>query len=294
MRLGVAGIRRSGNHSTFTWLLYHFNSMVFYNNHPFPGEGRGNREFYVRHGDLMIEAARKADYVDNKLLTPDGEIYGMENYEIDQIIRKHFEKDFDKVIIILRDPINNLASLMRYKGRLLHLREFSGLWKSYATEVMRGGIDFMMALIYDRWFTHADYRRDIEIKLGLPVNDYGMSKVHHMGHGSSFDKMRFQNNAQQMEVLSRWRQCLDDQLFLRILKDEELLSIRQQIFGPLPEELERAIDGVERITPHEIDEIERSKEEKQDNKRRDHRKHKGRGRGKIIAHRNGEDEIIED
>jgi len=128
----------------------------------------------------------------------------------------------DKIIIVLRDPYNWLASSLKQNrdvtldcgdGTIIDtygwLLEQAVGTKNYFPGVPCLGVD------YNRWFASADYRRDLADTLDLrkPFTDAGINRVSHRGRASSFDGMRFQDCAQKMDVLNRWKHYQDDPEF---------------------------------------------------------------------------------
>lgn len=243
MIASISGIRRSGNHAIAMWLLSHLDCCEYYNNHIL--NGKRTPSIYYKINGLLLNLTNPSDHSDNDKVVPTSAIYGLENFEIDKI--KNF--DTECKILIVRDPVNNLASILKHKGKLVNLDEFRKLWRSYAA----AGDEFVK-VIYDKWFCNHQYRRSIEKKLGLEEDDSKLNKVHSMGGGSSFDKVEFQNNAQQMDVLKRWWHFRKDDKFLDIINDKELLRLREQIFGKLPANLRHRLRNRKPLTDEELTE----------------------------------------
>ena len=55
------------------------------------------------------------------------------------------------------------------------------------------------------------------------------------GGGSSFEQQNFTGNAQQMDVTNRWKLFLDNDEFLKLIKNDELLHYSEKIFGKRPD-----------------------------------------------------------
>lgn len=252
MIISISGIRRSGNHAIAMWLIEHSDSCEFYNNFRItPRINKPpNREIYFKLDHLLLElkATRQygTEHNDNDTLHMEDTYYGLENHEIEEIHTVSNNLYTDHKVLILRDPINNLASILRNRSTLVPLHKFRSLWKSYATD------ESLVKVIYDKWFINSEYRRDIEKILGIPENDNGMERIHHMGGGSSFDGQSLQRNAQEMKVLKRWWDYRLDDKFLDIINDKELLEIRQEIFGKLPANLRHRLRTRKRLTDEEL------------------------------------------
>lgn len=290
MKISICGIRRSGNHAIATWLLHHFNgSTEYYNNYASNYTAKRNREIYINNDGMLLKLQpidAHDTYCDNNKIDVDNIIYGYENITIDEINKKSKEYPVDYNIIIIRDPINNLASLMKHAnksrnskndetlkikkqneenikkgiqtragvnsfekssmmmlhrkrtlmsyaaGALIQYQKFIPLWKDYVNNFDKN--DKNILIIYDRWFSDSGYRREIEKKLKLLPNDKGLNKIHGTANGSSFDNMKFQDKAQKMDVINRWKEFVDNEKYLKLLNDEEMLILREKKFGPLP------------------------------------------------------------
>jgi hypothetical protein len=146
-------------------------------------------------------------------------------------------------ILILRDPFNNLASKRAANPErgLEAGRKEVALWKALAKEYL-GETSYLPGKIcvsFNQWFSDAAYRDQLSHSLGMdhpadsPRALAALQKVPAIGR-SRFDGLKYNGSAQQMGVLDRWRQRLDDPIFLEILQDEELLSLSGRIFS-LPE-----------------------------------------------------------
>jgi hypothetical protein len=149
--------------------------------------------------------------------------------------------DIDLNILLIRDPYNLAASLKKsglkphdeqHPKTLRGNREFVHLWTSYAREAL-GETDLMspkMTILYNQWFASADYRQQVVEELnkitGLNLeqserSDKYLKRVAHWGGGSSFDKKKFENKAQEMAVLERYHH-LKPEDFIRLEPTEEL------------------------------------------------------------------------
>lgn len=92
----------------------------------------------------------------------------------------------------------------------------------------------MVFISFNEWFTSVDYRMQISNSLGLKFTDKNLNKVSSNGNGgSSFDKVKFQDNAQKMKVLDRWKDFRGDSRFNRLL-DDELIDLSREYFKFCP------------------------------------------------------------
>ncbi len=76
---------------------------------------------------------------------------------------------------------------------------------------------------------------EISAALNLEFSDAGLNYVSSYGGGSSFEKQNFTGNAQQMDVTNRWKLFLDNDEFLKLIKNDELLHYSEKIFGKRPD-----------------------------------------------------------
>jgi hypothetical protein len=179
-------------------------------------------------------------------------IYNYEDRFLDNVFTDRFETEHDRWIgssakrydvLVIRDPFNTFASRVsaswiRYKlddkaGKETSIR----LWKSYAREAM-GDTNFArhnrIVINYNRWFTEVEYRRKLSARLGLAFSDAGFGAVSGEYGGSSFDGVRYNGDAQQMQVLDRWKLVANNSVYKELFNDQELLALSYRLFGDLP------------------------------------------------------------
>ena len=83
-------------------------------------------------------------------------------------------------------------------------------------------LDGFIKIYYDDFFMYQEYRKNICEQLNGEYNENFLNVVTREGNFSSFDKDKYQNNAQNMDVLHRWRNL--DKEYLPILKNHEALE----------------------------------------------------------------------
>lgn len=250
MILAISGIRRSGNHAISMWIINHFNSTKFYSDYTFPKYRETTPhdkeppevhyfEKYVKTNEMLLQlgSPHSTIHSDNAKFMCDNTLYGLENYYPHEI-QKFNDLNFDKKILVIRDPINNLSSIIKNEVPIINLRHYSKIWKSYALEFMNDNKEFVK-IIYEKWFSDYKYRREIEKELGIGINDDGLNRIHNAGGGSSFDYISKQGNAQSMSINDRWMHCKTNNRYLKTLNDKELLEMRYEIYGELPNLLAR-------------------------------------------------------
>jgi len=159
----------------------------------------------------------------------------------------HLNKDYRRILFVLRDPFNFFASQMRHyrvkvrsgakeppRKELFH--RLTRGWKTFAREAI--GLTHILPegsiyVSYNHWFADRAYRKQIIEDLDLDFTDAGINLVSKHGGGSSFDRRKYNKKAQQMNVLDRWKAFQDDR-FYRGLFDQEILEMSQDLFGDPP------------------------------------------------------------
>ena len=114
-----------------------------------------------------------------------------------------------KIFSMLRNPWNVMASHTQWKIRIpLYQRKGRAcrLWNEYYQEYIKTDSDIYF-IIYDKWFTDINYRKKISSDLGLEFSDEKFETVPNAGLGSSFDGLKYNGKAQQMNVLKRYEQA---------------------------------------------------------------------------------------
>jgi hypothetical protein len=143
-----------------------------------------------------------------------------------------------KKILLVRSAKNFVASSLQRKVNppdagatdvAYHLTERMKLWKQHAREALDPNSDWYV-IKFDNWFSDKEYRQKICDDLGLQFTDNGLNSVMNFGSGSSFDRQSFDNNAQSMKVLERWKQYHDQEELMTYI-DDEVKELNRQIFG---------------------------------------------------------------
>ncbi len=254
------GLQRSGNHAIINWIFQqapeprcHLNCVEPGSN-PFHTFQRKSsvEEFQKDFFEKFNIYAEMCGLFSRKSLL----IYSYEDEDLRDVSSEPFERRHDRWlgrsasrfdIVLVRDPYNLFASRLkreesgipnRYSLRVDSERGIlCGLWKQYAREFL-GETGFLphnrLAVNYNRWFLEKEYRMKLSAALGLEFSDGGMDEVLHVGGGSSFDRMSFDNKASEMKVLERWRNYEKNELFRSIFRDRELVGLSERIFGADP------------------------------------------------------------
>jgi len=258
----VCGLQRTGQHAIAVWVMGHFDKICFKNgmtslNTPLPRSITPPFWYF----DLNKDGFTWAENNDRVLKKgQDAIILGTEynsgNIELNEdlnINRKMHAKENDvdefskkqHYILVLRSPWNQLASILSWKERwyLKNKERFISGWIKSAKE-FTGRTNLLpepkVCINYDKWFSDVNYRKELSNKLELDFTDRGLNVVMPIGwgnKGSSFDRMDYTNNAQDMKVLDRWKKYKNDNVqFTDVLKmNKELRELSEEIFGEFPE-----------------------------------------------------------
>jgi hypothetical protein len=147
-------------------------------------------------------------------------------------------------VLILRDPFNLLASVLRSRRQDNSLagapavERARRIWKAYAREFVGRSSFFRNPTLvsYNEWFVSEDTRRALADRLGLTSADQGLEKVAEWGPaawGASFDGLSKDGRASQMGVLERWKQYAEDPVYVSQFQDDELWDLSEIIFGEI-------------------------------------------------------------
>lgn len=254
----IVALRRSGHHAVINWVLHQINGRYAFLNdcragtNPFVSCRRSSSRYRAplsQHNHMWWwqEAAGRHSKRDFLLYnyedqTPEevGTVEAEANRErwVGRSLRR-----FD--MLIMRDPYNLLASKLRwaygerYQPSLDSLFATREAWKAHCREYL-GETAFLpdrLNVSYNAWFTDRGYRKALADTLGVRWTDRGMQEVARWGPtvwGDSFDGLKYDGRAAEMKVLDRWRAYAEDPTFLRLVDDEELVTLSERVFGRLP------------------------------------------------------------
>jgi hypothetical protein len=257
----ILGLQRSGNHAIINWIFTQCKELKCYLNfvkphsNPFLSfERRGTvrefqKDFFEKfniHKEKLGIFSRKESLIYSYEDEFPEEVFLSETFSKNRV-RWVGESQEKYNLLILRDPFNLFASrLKREENQIsnLHLltvdserKTLIKLWKSHAKIFANETClpeEKLILVNYNRWFSEKDYRKELAEKLNLEFNDSTINEVLPIGGGSSFDGLEKNNSAENMKVLERWTHYKDNELFVEIFKDNELLELSQKIFGEIP------------------------------------------------------------
>ena len=171
-------------------------------------------------------------------------LYNVEDLTISQY-KKHRIGEFRqikkdrKIIIILRDPYNFIASCLQRTIKdnpkadvAINLSERLIGWKEHADQILNQNklSEKTYFINYNEWFRSEVYRKQICDDLSLAFTDNGLNQVTTFGKGSSFDYQNHNGSAQEMKVLERYKTWQHNDRFKSFI-DDEIEYYAKEIFG---------------------------------------------------------------
>ncbi|RLA58206.1 MAG: hypothetical protein DRQ78_12435 [Epsilonproteobacteria bacterium] len=251
IQIRISHLRRSGSHAIINWIasLYDKNRVAFHH--------QKKRGFVTTFkDDLEIKKMNHIPYLRNrKTIECDVFIYNNEESDLldvsESISESHRNNIFGDTefvydVVILRDPLNNFASM--FESNLTNLSKpavrykIVNMWKQYAYECMGKTTILPYKLIpisYNLWCVSKGYREFIaSLFYDSTFSDDQLHIVSTYGRGSSFDK----NHSLQQTLLnvpsdahellhSRYELFNNDQSFKYFHQDNELMELSKEIFG---------------------------------------------------------------
>ena len=260
------GIHRSGNHGLLNWLIGNLSGKVIHIN-------------ALSHSDLTPELYKKnsrkpeqrdceadssgLEYSERKWVNfhhADWLILSLESVKIRQLkdkLANFSEITKCKSVLLLRDPLNNAASMYKIRRSrgfsVERARSSVGdvleCWEQHAEEMVDEDSFWTARILFNRWIIDQDFRDQIMLDMGLKNSDEGFGKI--SGHGrSSFDQN--QDDAGKLDLEGRYLSMINDQDFVNSVAnkgvDAELWkSVCEKFSHPLVEEYLAALIQFPRI-----------------------------------------------
>jgi len=162
------------------------------------------------------------------------EVY-IENYEDCNFNHHHYGNN-EEWWIVLRDAFNTFSSRLRCTQREYFWWEDwkfdnTNLWKLYAKEFIKTKTKNKIIFInYNEWFENKNYRINLASRMKGSFTDKNLEEVPQNGNGSSFDLTKYNNKAQKMKVMNRWRHFSEDFNYWKLF-DQETIDLSNHIFG---------------------------------------------------------------
>ena len=271
LEIRIFGQKRSGHHAIIGWLgsqlghgnfffndccafvdpfRTHVNTLPFiqcyraFANHR--SEGRSQYEPFHDTAGVEAERAEQVRVRPKARLIVSFEDFNLECYERHVVQTADVGNSVRRVnLLVLRDPFNLLASLIRERGGDITRWKYAGIcstWEQYAREML-GETNFLehkVCVSYNRWFVDRPYRDQIASEFGATNRDIGLLTVPPNGRGSSFDGLVFDGKAQEMQVFRRWQEFADNPQFWALFAYRELGRLASALFGDVIATLPRA------------------------------------------------------
>jgi len=222
------GLSRSGIHTLAHWMASNRPGTVVFRNWP---RSDGYDLTVYRDGIVQTSIARGQARGSQEPTHPDLRIQTWE-----EAIPEPTEPGDTITVLLLRDPLNWLASRVRQPGRENPWGDVP-LWNTFAKR-WRDAAAHEIQVLYPEWFRSPQYREHLARRLGVGAGGRGLDHVPAFGGGSSFDGMEFDGRGRAMNILGRWRDLLGRPEFAELLQSAdfaEMLMLGLTLFGHLPE-----------------------------------------------------------
>jgi hypothetical protein len=139
-------------------------------------------------------------------------------------------------VLLLRDPYNHLASLLKHDESYKSATHFTSqlyaeMWKHYARAFSNGSPLLegeSICINFNRWCESSEYRRELAGLIGFPTDGDTFNVVSSVGGGSSFQGVIA--DARDLEVGERWRAYKDNPLYRRLF-DDEIVELGERLFN---------------------------------------------------------------
>ena len=254
----VLAMRRSGHHAVVNWMIENASGWSCFLNDP---HLQGSPYLTCRQSAsvlpvssspakrLLWRAERKGYRVKKDILLHNYEDVGVSAFAASDIVERSEELvgRSGKTInaILVRDPFNLFASRMKWfqgqqkTGLVGDPKEWGTLWKDHAKEAV-GETEHLqnkLFISYNDWFISGRYREALCERIGLPFTDAGRDTVARHGPtlwGDSFDGLKYDGRATEMNVLERWKRFEHDAAYRSLFRDSELVELSHALFGEVP------------------------------------------------------------
>ena len=189
---------------------------------------------FVTMEDAPISYARPADW----MRPARGAVTGCSNARPPippHNLLQRYQDDATK-LILLRDPINVMASTIANNGAFTSIERCARVFMDYAHVIASGQAEEKQYTVvrYEELATSREYRDTLATNLGFTNQDIAVEAVPHHGGGSSFDGLAMDGNASAMDTNERWKTFLDNPTYLWSLGFPGFLEAREALYGPLP------------------------------------------------------------
>lgn len=219
----VNGIRRSGNHICVDWIKSHLNGTV---------KPKTNSVLHMNDAKEPLYPPKTKSDQEYLIISHEDRRQLPLLYDFSKF------GDSTKVynINIIRDPRNNMASLMKCglsHGLKVNETNFAEYWCDYYQMFKEFKIPGVVCVSfdYDRWISDREYRNRLAEQLGFKNLDLHVDII--ASKGSSFTKKRSNNKPikdfpGQTDFLNRWEEYKDDPVFQKVMSElREEIKVRK-------------------------------------------------------------------
>jgi hypothetical protein len=268
MNYFIAALKRSGQHGVINWLAQQIPADVLHLNNCITGWDKKRLDpmafgMAVRYLwddaekchvvknfcmdwkiDIVLSRKLQQEFAHADFSNIKNCIYNIEDFDLEVWNINQFNSfkqlQPHKKIVIIRDPYNFVASCLQRRidppdagatDVADQLAERMLLWKQHAHAALDEESGYY-AIKFNDWFASKEYRQQICDDLGLLFTDNGLNDVLSFGSGSSFDREKYDENAQKMKVLERWKQYPDQEKLASYI-DDEAKDLCNQLFGEI-------------------------------------------------------------
>ena len=229
----MMGVHRSGNHGILNWLIGNLDGRIIHINalnHEDLTPELYFKNSKKRDSTRKIHDSSGFEYYERDWTNfhhADWLILSLESFNVRSMreqISDFTKKTNCKSIILLRDPLNNAASMFRSRRNhgytIEEAKSSVGVvlqrWDQHANEMIREDSFWTCRILFNRWFLDVKYRDRIMSDLGYKNTDSGFGDI--SGHGrSSFDR---NDDAAGLDLEGRYLSLVSEEGFLPSLAGE--------------------------------------------------------------------------
>ena len=218
----LIGLKRSGNHGITNLILktqrnhLHLNDLKNFTYENF--QKFSKKQTKIQTVDQGWGGFKNKDFL----------LISLENNELNALIDEISNfKEEKNVILLLRNPFNNLASAYKYfiEKRIGHglflLLQMKILWKQYCQFILKE--HSFTCILYDKFYSNLKYRKKIFKELRIEYEEEHLNEI--TGYGRSFFDLNAKNTDKQ-DIFNRWKYFKDDKYFIQyVLNDNELCGL---------------------------------------------------------------------
>ena len=154
--------------------------------------------------------------------------------KIEEIQEENFLVSFESCDFYVTGPLNMLLIRDAFNWSASHIKYFKTwplkIWKKHAKEYlnMTNKLPNKICINYNKWFRSKQYRDQLSNRLNVDFN-YNLNKVSNYAGGSSFDELKYQNNAQKMQVLNRFKYLKKHPKVVQRLLRKDIIELSEKI-----------------------------------------------------------------